>query len=399
MNHIESHYADNEYRLRLTEHDRIGQEEWDTKIRQEQQEQRRREEELRDMLVSPVARRGREGRPRELSPADARPGGRYLALLRECGPYLLLLACAPWITKDIPFGTYEGHVLFRISYWAVLGVSLLPLALFFVWLRRLERRGWLRLAAICFPLETYFMLYWCQRVPWLVVVLLICAGCLAALLWAAPERRRLPPPAAMAGERPDPAKRHTSIRRPHDTHGNHRLFRAAVIGYACFMLVPAALGALSGPLGAQAEQTYQAKASTDLEDGLRVRLHDALRLLSPGIWEDLSTEQKRQAFQTVLDVEALYLPMPGLAFKDLQDIRDYNGYTLRRALRSYPDEVNARLRVVCCAAYYKEMEAKHSGMDKKLKEAGAREYVGGRVAWYKELMNDTDAQEGLQTQE
>jgi len=412
----ENRYTDDKYEFNITEHDRLGRDAWDAKVRREQQEQRWQEEELQQMLLSPAARRAQANKePRPSSSSKIRPGSSYLALLRECGPFLLLLFFAPRITESIPFSTYQGHVWFELSYWIALGLTLLPLVFFTIWLRRMERHVWLRLAVVCLPLEAYFTLHLCQRVPWMLLLLLFGAAGLAALLhifFQGSHHANGPPPpeviSAAEAERIQEEKPRVFVRRERnrDGSGSHQLFRAMVISFASFLLIPAVIGAVFGPIGQEIQGDYPIKeVVTPPDDTLNKQLHRALQLLTEKYWEDLSLEEKQQAFQTILDAEARESEKSARTertytfdFKDLQDIKDFHRFTLRRALRSHPDEYEARLRVVICVARYEFWDEEYGKIppdeDVKSKDEDAREYVGGRVKGYAQFMKQWEFETG-----
>jgi hypothetical protein len=298
-------------------------------------------------------------------------------ILRECVPCLLPLLLAPKIAESISFEAPHGRVWLHLPYWGILAPALLPLLLYLLWLRRLGQRRWLRMAVLCIPLETYFALHLCQRVPWLAATLLA-AAVIVALAHRAFSRSGDPP-----------------------LEPRHRFFLAAVNGYAWVMLAPALLGAFLGPMGGKESPVREAIPVSVRDDGQYERLRQAVFALSPEAWEYLGAEERQQAFQEVLDAEAQHFSLEKLDFQELRNIGEYRGYSLRRAMRSRSGEFDARLRAACCAAYTVAMnekydEAKFSG--KEIRD-GARDYADGRAAGYRELLSGLKAREDLQTME
>jgi len=402
----ETRSEEESYEARLAEHDRISKEEWDNRIRQEQQGLE--EEQRQQMPFLPGVRRAQPGepgepraarKPRTSSVRNAVNANRYVALARECGLFLFLLVFAPRIAQSLPFVSPEGHVWLRLPYWLVLALALLPLVFFIVRLRQLQNRPWLRFALFCLPLETYFTLRYARYTPLLLVLLLALAIGIVVLLRSMQQesRRKLNEAelkdtiTAIDEEKMMGAPRFRgSARRGRgaaDASG-HPLFRLSVTSYAWVMLLPAVLGALLGPMGPQPKpkQGPPTKELAIENAGQQEQLWQALYRLEPENWGNLTTVERQEAFQAVLDAEARHLNLPELPFKELRGFPDYQGYTLARALHSRPNQYEERLRALCCAAFTAEMAHYEKEFSLAEQEFAMCDYANLRIAQYKAFM-------------
>jgi len=368
---------------------------WADEIAKEEREQRRLEKERRRLADSPLKRYKETLDGGESAAALERFRGKpAMRFARHCVPFGLLLLLAPRIGYAIEFNS------FPLPYWAVLLTTALPLAALYLWLLPMEDTPFFRFAALCLPLETYFMLSFAGGMSAILPLILLGVGFAALLVYnffsSTDEINKNKFGAENASEMERAmefgGRRRLKMLRGVDQaqmKGHYRkLLRFGVLALAALFLVPAALGAAQGASDAEhdralpvPERTEEPPAPFTIENAMH-----SIALLDAEHWKELNKGQKERAMQALLDAElhSQLLPPAELADKRYYNLKRREYMSIKQAMSTGNDQTDDRIRAVCCAVYVAKMLGMAEEIDPQVYNDNIARYVDDRAVEYRQ---------------
>jgi len=307
-----------------------------------------------------------------------------MAFLRHYAPYALLLLLAPHVMEGIVFFDEGGEAMFRISYWVILFAPIIPLTLLSLWLRPIGDHPFFRFSALLLPIQLYFTLQYASRTGylWLPFALLIACTLivllshLLSLFMGARKPKKKPAP---GGQLPNVMETAIAQKHEDDLNGGKSSMMKEHWRYVLCYSVPcmAALLLAFAVMGALPESPDTGLfTAISQEESRRSLMH-----LSQRYWAGLSSREKREAMQLLLNLEADHLEIGRLSLDDeaIFGLRSESrgAISIRRALRTGRAQAEARIRAVCYAAFYYSLTDNVEDHDAK-----AAAYAEGRVAHY-----------------
>jgi len=312
----------------------------------------------------------------------------WLAFLQHYAPYALLLLLAPQVERHIVFYS-GGQAWFPLPYWLILGAVAIPLGLTCLWLRPLGDHPVFRFAALLLPMQFYFMLRFSARTNPMIAVGLIAACVVFAIVCRIAilkKSARTP-----AGNYPfnDDSDECQKLNKKHRC----RVLCHTVTFASALLLVFSIMGALPtrempDPGLFTAEGAFLPATTQPV---------DRLQQLSSAHWGGLTQRERREVLQTLLNAETRALNMAAIRLDDeaIFDLQGSGGVSIRRALRSGRNQMDARVRAVSYAAYYHRL-TQNSAIDPADFDERATAYAERRVTHYTALFavsGQTEAEE------
>jgi len=315
-----------------------------------------------------------------------------MAFLRHYAPYALLLLLAPQMNHNIVFFS-EGEAIGQLPYWLILGAATLPLALLSLWLRPIGDHPFFRFSALLLPIELYFMLRFASRtgrlwLPFALLILCTLSVLISHLGSLSAGTRKAKKSPAPDGNFPSAVEAAIAQKHLEDFNGDkpslmkehwRRVLCYSVPCMAALLLVFAVAGALPEP---RDDGLFTAIAQEEARYGLSQ--------LSQKHWAGLSSREKREAMQLLLNLEAdaLNISRFSLGDESIFSLGSREIMSVRRALRTGKAQAEARIRAVCYAAYYRmqELNAAPEQFDAAQADKGAAAYADARAAHYMQLI-------------